>query len=216
MISDYVANTSRNCEGMMNIVKNMNVFLDNYDKLIPFENQINESYELYSNDSMKAIKNDLITIALNNINWKEEQNKLKEYVLKNHSSNHEKNIINEIKLNKPKINKLSKESIMKMIELKDINTKEKGLNFINYRKHLKKQLKHFPKEITNFENKLIIQRNENVKNVMKITKQLLKEHRRYAYSSINNKSFTKLDGIIYKESQKEFIKNNLKKLITIL
>lgn len=214
MISEYVANTTRNCEGMLNIIKNMNVFLNNYDKLIPFENQINESYEFYSNDSMKAIKNDLISIALNNINWKNEQNKLKEYVLNNHSNNYERNPINDIKLNKPKINKLSKESIMKMIELKDINTKEKGLNFINYRNDFKKQLKYFPKEITEFENKLISQRNENVKNVIKITKQLLKEHRKYADSVINNKSFTKLNGIEYKQSQREFIVTNLKKLIS--
>ena len=218
MISDFVANTTRNCEGMMNIIKNMNVFLENNDKLLPFNKQINISCKFYEDDSMKAIKNDLINIGMNSINWKSEQENLTKIIKggsfrKSHAKSHAK--FHEIILKKPKINKLSDDSIMKLIELKDIESKEKGLEFISYRKSIKSQLKNFPKEITEFENNLILQRNNNVKNVMKLIKNLLKEHQKYVYSTINKKPFMTIDGIVYKDSQKEFVKENLSRLIKI-
>lgn len=225
MISDFVANTTRNCSGMLNIVKNLNVFSENCDKLIPLCNQVNESFEFYSEDSMKAIKNDLISIAMKETDWKHEQKKLKKSLsetemdskMKTHSENVKGGLkmFQTIILKKPKINKLENESILRMIDLKGIENQEKGNEFISFRKSFKNELKYFPKHITEFENELILQRNREVKNVMKLTKNLLKEHQRFAKASIEGKPFVKIEGIEYKESQKEFVRTNLKKLISI-
>ena len=224
--SDFVANTMRNCDEMLNIVKHMNVFVNNYDKLIPFSNSLNNSFELYTDDSMRAIKNDLIKIGMRSINWKKERELLSEFIghlntyhtNKNNKDNHKnntKNSVDKIILKKPSYKHLSNDSILKMIELKDIDTKEKGLSFIENKKAFKKQIKTFPKDITKFENELVLQRNNNIKNIRKITKDLLKEHRRYVKSQLENVDIDKIEGINYVDSQKEFIETNLKNLIDI-
>ena len=216
--SDFVANTMRNCQEMLNIIKHMNVFMNNYDKLIPFSKSLNNSFEIYTDDSMKAIKNDLIKIGLQSVNWKKEHEKIENLcksIDKNDIINISKEHIDYIELKKPSYNQLSNESILKMIELKDIDTNEKGNSFIENKSIFKKQLKKFPKSITKFENELVLQRNSNIKNIKKITKQLLNEHRRYVKSQLEHVQLDKIKNIEYVDSQKEFIENNLKKLIKI-
>lgn len=213
--SDFVANTMRNCKEMLNIVKHMNVFMNNYDKLIPFNNSLNSAFDVYTDDSMRAIKNDLIKIATQSINWKKEQEKLSELIKDTSKENISKNSIDEIILKKPSYSHLSNGSILKMIEDKDIDTKEKGLSFLANKKTFKKEVKHFPKDIIKFENQLVLQRNSNVKNIRKIARDLLKEHRRYVKSQLENGQLEKIEGIKYVDSQREFIETNLNNLIKI-
>ena len=221
MPSDFVANTMRNCDEMLSIIKHMNVFMNNYDKLVPFTKSLNKSFETYTDDSMNAIRKDLIKIAKQSINWKKQEEKIENVC------NHIKDISNDsieksslrniytITLKKPSYESLSNESILKMIETKDIDTKDKGDSFIENKKIFKKQLKSFPKAITKFENQLVFQRNSNVNNVKKIIRQLINEHMRYIKCQLKNIEINKVDKLIYVDSQKEFVEKNLKHLIAI-
>lgn len=216
--SEYVANTMRNCDSMMNIVKNLNVFSENYDKLDSFMNHLNESFDYYADDSMKAIKNDLIKITLKGIDWKDARESLsknaRESLSKSSSINHKRDF-EPIILNKPSHKTLSNEFVKKMIETKDIENRQKASEFNHYRRCFKSLIKKFPTEVSEFENKVVIERNNHIKSARELAKKLLREHKEYCQATINGKSFTELSELEYPKSQKEFIVRNLNRLIRI-
>lgn len=206
--SEYVANTMRNCDSIMNIVRNLNVFSENYDKLDSFTSHLNESFDYYADDSMKAIKNDIIKITLNGIDWKDARASLS----KSSSGKHKRNF-EPIILNKPSHKKLSNEYVKKMIETKGIENQQKASEFNHYRRCFKSLVKKFPIEVSEFENKVVIERNSHIKDARELAKKLLREHKEYCQATINGEPFTELSELEYPKSQKEFVVRNLNKLI---
>lgn len=208
--SEYVANTMRNCDSIMNIVKNINVFSENYDKLDSFMSHLNESFDYYADDSMKAIKNDLIKITLKGIDWKKARANLSKP-----SSVKLKREFDPIILKKPSHRNLSNEYVKMMIETKDIENQQKASEFNHYRRCFKTLIKRFPTEVSEFENKVVIERNSRIKEAKELAKKLLREHKEYCQATIKDEPFTELSELEYPKSQKEFIVRNLNNLIKI-
>lgn len=190
-VSDFVAKIDHDCQVLDIIAKHCSngVILGGElttDVRVLYDN-INSSVKEYSQLSSHAIKSDLCNIAMSRINWTNAHSYLSKKLKQKHIPNitHGLEPINIFYIDPPKLTQ--------------------GEN-----------IRIFPNLVEEMEKEYIDQRTMRLKTMNNLVNKLLHEHSRYAYAKYHKIPFnTKLDGIIYKQSQREFITKNLPNMINI-
>lgn len=211
MISDFVSTLMTNCDSMSEIVSNAYSFSNNNDKLPTYEKSINNSLVDYDIVSRKAIVADLSKIVKDSINWSYYRSKLnkltKEAVI-------DAPLIEPIKLTSVPMPVMHLEALPEMIKCSELSNQSMAASYKKYKNSTAKYINAFPAMVTEYENRMVAERNAAIPAVKKLANKLLQEHRRYVQAAVFKLPFTGLEGIDYVDSQKEFVNTNIRKLVT--
>ena len=193
------------------IVNSPGYFVNNYKQVQQQLNEINNMKERHKAISLNSIKKDIVDYMVKNVNWKELQNNLKEFIKSLNNKNiNKKNIDNNVSYNfkqfKFKYNdnwdNLNDEYLNSMfLSASDINTditdtidinklsqddKKNIKNYLENKNILFNDLNNFLNNVNMWEDAVVKCRNNNYPILMYNINCLYNIHKKYVYEKFNN------------------------------
>ena len=214
-MSTFSNNVASNITAIQEIISDAGLFNEKYQDVLNIADTINNQVKTYNKLSKSSINRDLYDMAFGSIDFDKERKTLSEKLRQKECP--EYGVLEAIPAPRFKLNRLDSDVFSDMWSNLVVDDKKAIRRYINKRNEVSANLSDFTSEIEQFENNMVKHRNNVCGLLKKNTAELFNIHAAYAWTIKHKQPIDEFAemGLVLKNSQKEFVTENLKKMLNI-